>query len=412
MSNVRQVSINQLKLPAVLTAFFSNKLKGGTSFFLFFFVFFGFHALVRAFFPIYIKNLGFSPFEIAVITSVEDLANLFASLAVIGILSRLFSSRQIVIGGLSLKVLFFIPFFWISSFWKVTLAWFLLLFVSRSPLVCAESAAVQASFNQRISYGRCRIGGSLGFVVFTVLIGLLFDIYGVSSILCLGLLILLGLLITAIKVRDVFSAEVSQMPGSRLKIFQNITAGITPTARLFLLVQFLVWSGNAVFYTYFSIYLQELGWSGAGLSGAWAVAVFSEVVVYFFFEALERQFSLSGLFRISIVATALRWFVVGTISATPIILLSQLLHAFTIAGFITSSNRLMHLLLGEGYRGNGQALLIAVGPGLGVFIGRIVAGSSANWLPASVGYGPIFFGAALVVLIAYLIAHRIEYPDS
>ena len=377
---------------------------------IFYFCFFAFHSVNRSFFPIHCRDaLGFGEFEIALVTGAEDLANAFGPPLMMQLAHSRVTSRTLAIACSILAFLAFLPLFQFSAFTLVLLFWFLCLFATRAPIVLVEAAAIRDSARGLLNFGRVRIWGSFGFIGGTFGLGFLVDTVGVTSILTVGVFLLTLVVAASFYTGKALRGDLPvKEEESSDKFLKYLFCRDALPVWKFLLVVTLLWSSHAVLYTYFSLFLKDIGWSGTMISTAWGMGVAAELFVFYFFDNLEKRFSLVTMLRFCLLCALIRWSVLGSTTSTPLILLAQTLHSFSLIGFHVASMKLMFRLLPEPFKDRGQGLLAAVALGFGVFAGRLLAGFGATLLPEGTPLNVLFLGAAVFAGIAALLSFRLR----
>ncbi len=373
---------------------------------MFYAVYFSFVAIEVAYFPLHFKRLSFDYFQIALLTAISNVATVFSPFVALHLSHFKFSPRNLVLLTSGAGFFMFLPLLSISNFLPVALFWFLSLFFLRVPLIFVESVAIKDSFSKQLNYGKTRLWGSFGFIVATLCGGKCIDLFGEEVIGVLGTVFLFGLFLTTLIVRNDLSATPGKHEhgdrGLRTLFFLPERSAFVPL----LVSAALAWAAMAVLYVYFSLYLQALGWSGKLTAIAWSVGVLAEVLTLLYFDTIEKYLSLRTIFRLSLIISVVRWTVLAATDSVALILLSQTLHAFSFGTTQLASMKLIYRLLPEDYRGRGQGILLALGPGTGLIIGRMLAGVGTKVfspLPLNV----LFLGAAVLSLLAYRVSRKI-----
>ena len=374
------------------------KISKSTSYSLFYFAVYCFVAYQVAFFPLFLKSLSLSSFEIALICAAATLGTVSGPPIALRLAHNSIAGHSLFPSYLLFALIAFLPIFFSSQLLTLSLFWFLCSAATKSAQALLDARAVRESVERRLIFERVRLWGSLGFVVSTVLLGILYDAIGDSAILFSGAALLL--------INFLFGKPTSAYwkKENSLAKYESSTLESNYRKQLFqlLLVNVLIWSSHQVLYIYYSIYLKELGWSGVSISVAWTVGVLSEILVFLAFRHLESRFSLSAILKLSVVLTTLRWFLIYYSSYTPLLYFAQVLHAFSFGTFYLSSVKLVFQILPDKLRDRGQGYLMASGLGLGSLAGRIIAGFASTHLSIP----QLFLGAALVAALSYPVARN------
>ena len=125
---------------------------------------------------------------------------------------------------------------------------------------------------------------------------------------------------------------------------------------------------------FFSIHLENLGYSGVFIGAAWALASVAEIVVMLTSERIFKRFSYQNILILTFVVAGGRWILMGLATSAPLILFAQLLHALTYGAFHVASILYMDELSPEDAKTTGQAINNAVTYGMGIMAGFLFTG--------------------------------------
>jgi PPP family 3-phenylpropionic acid transporter len=132
---------------------------------------------------------------------------------------------------------------------------------------------------------------------------------------------------------------------------------------------------HGAYYTFFSIFLEDQGYSRSFVGWMWALGVLAEVILFIFVYRLFDRFEAYQLFAVSLLITALRWVLLAEFADyTTVLWLSQLLHAASFGLFHASAIHLIHDWFPGSLQGRGQALYAGLSFGLGGAIGSVLSG--------------------------------------
>ncbi len=363
-----------------------------SSYYLFYFAILG---ATVPYWNLYLLDIGFTPLEIGWITAITLAVRVVAP-NLWGWLADRTGQRMVVVRwGMGLALASFLlvamdtRFVWIavtmtlfSFFWNACLAQF-------------EANTMNHLDGQNSRYGLLRLWGSIGFIGVVGGGGVLLERYGIGLLIPLVEILIVGALIASLLV-----------PGHPGKTHQHSQQSLfsvlkQPRVILFLLVVMLMQASHGPYYTFFSIYLESLGYSRGLVGYLWALGVVAEVGV---FILLARWLPVLGVSRVlffSMVLAVLRWLIIGMAADSMVLLLlAQLLHAATFGAFHAAAIAQVHELFSGRNQGRGQALFSSVGFGLGGALGGLYSGYAWE------GLGPTgaFLIAALLAAIGALLA--------
>ena len=243
---------------------------------------------------------------------------------------------------------------------------------------------------QRARYSQVRLWGSLGFIFTGTGLGLVFDYYPVSTLPLALLACAVATWLASLWVPDIATPTRQDADSSVWQILK-----LTPVWSFFL-AHFLLQLSHAPYYTFYSIFLEEHGYSRAHIGWLWGVGVFAEVGIFVVMHRLLPWVGEQRLMLISVLLAALRWLMIGYyVDNVLMIWLAQLLHAASFATFHAAAMARIYRYFGDGNQGQGQAIYSMLW-GTGVAIGSWWVGMV--WAPDT---GPMVFSlAAALCLLA------------
>lgn len=278
----------------------------------------------------------------------------------------------------------------------------LLMFIHTSAMMPMSEAALAhlvstgGDFDSR-RYGRVRLWGSLGFLVTVFVAGAWFEHQGMQSFpsWAVGSLVALNLSVWWLpKQRE--PTHHSDAPLPVMDVLRQ------PRVQWFFATVFFHVLSHIGIYVFFSLYLDELGYSKTMIGVLWAVSVAAEIVWFFTQSRWLPKFSLSGwlllcagamVLRMGLTTWAADWLLA--------LLLAQLLHALTFATQHTVCIALLSAYFPGRLRGRGQALYASIGYGVPGVLGALGGGALSDALGLSAVYAVSIGTAAVACGCAY-----------
>ena len=362
----------------------------------YFFYFAALGALVP-YWGLYLKQLGFSAIEIGELMAIP-MATKFLAPYVWGWIGDHLGQRMAIVRlGSLLTSLIFLSVFWLHGFWELGLAMALFNFFWNAVLPQFEAVTLQYLKERVARYTRIRVWGSIGFIITVLLLGMAVDQAGPRVILPVLFGVYLCIWISTLFIRD---PDPGSYAGAQPSI---ITVLRQPPVIAFFLVCFLLQAGHGTYYTFYSIFMEEAGYSKTLIGQLWALGVVAEVVIFLFMHRLLRHFGARKMLLISLLLAAARWVLIGNYPDSLItMLLAQTLHAATFGSFHASAIHLVHHYFTGRHQGRGQALYSSLSFGAGGAIGSLYSG----FLWDSAGPSLAFGMSAGITLLAFVIAWR------
>lgn len=362
-----------------------------------YFFYFAVLGIFLPYFNLYCYNLGFSGAQIGALSAVRSLVMVVSSIIWGFLADRFHLRRRIYIICSAASALTWLLFFTTTDFWLMLL--FTVIYVCfYAPIIAFLEAFTmdQLEFRKE-SYGRIRAWGSVSFILVVIFLGRAIDLFSIRLIL---LLILVGSLLQALgslRMPRFDSADRSLIPQAGGYLLNRHVA-------IFLLCGFLMLVSHGTYYGFFSIHLENLGYSRTFIGLTWAVASMAEIIVMIKSEFVFKRFTLERVIVFSFAVAVLRWLILCIVHSPALVLLAQLLHAVTYGTFHMAGILYIDRLTNEKTKTIGQVANNAVQYGLGLMTGFFLNGflyertGSAVLFLVSAGIaatgGAIFWGYA------------------
>jgi len=335
--------------------------------------YFAYFAVLGVFVPyigLFLDGRGLNSEEIglllALVTGMRIVGpSLWASLAV---------RRQDPIGvmrfGAVLATIGWLSSFYDGGYWPLVagLALYSLCWTAILPQL--ESSAFYYLDNNTSRYSKVRTAGSVGYIVLVMLGGWWFQHTGPQMLPHSALLFLL-LMLGTLWLLPKFSLE--NTADSQPFQFRHLW---THSAFVkFMLGAFFMQMSFAPFYTFFTLYTRDLGYSGSDAGLFIALAVAAEIVAFYFAGRILQGRSYQKLLGLCYGLTAIRWLMVAYLADSGWLLAaSMLLHAFSFAIAHSCAMQFIQQFFPQSQRSRGQALYAGLIYGGGGALGAYVAG--------------------------------------
>lgn len=343
----------------------------------FYFFYFALLGAVAPFMPLYLEYLGFSPARIGELLALPMLMRCLAPNLWGWLGDRTGRRLLIVRWGALLTLAGFALIFIRQDYAWLALVMLLHAFFWHAILPQFEVLTFGHLKNQPERYSKIRLWGSVGFIVTVVLMGRVFDAYGLGGYPALVCLIMLGILLSSMLV----PAADGQEPRAHESSGQGLVTILKHRAVwVFYLGVMLMQVSHGPYYSFLSIYLGELGYSRMATGWLWSLGVLAEIVLFMLMPRILLRFSVRQVLLASFLLAAIRWLMLGHLAdQIAWLLLIQLLHAATFGSFHTAAMQFVQQQFPVGRQGMGQALYVSLS-GVGAAIGALYAGYL--WQPA------------------------------
>ena len=344
---------------------------------------------------LYLQGEGFSAAQIGLLMAVPQITKLGAPNLWGWLADRTGQRLRVIQGGNLAAALVFISVFFVDGFWAMLAVLAGFSFFWNAVLAQFEVVTLSLLGDRSHRYALVRLWGSVGFIVAVLLLGAALDYLPVTLVpwtllVLLWILWLCTLAIPALPARRPAKARTSLLAMLRRR-----------DVHVFLACAFLMQFSHGPYYTFYTIYLDELGISRGQAGMLWALGVLAEVLLFLVMPRLLTGFSLRSLLVISLLLASLRWLLIGTLAEQMAVLVfAQLLHAASFGSFHATAIAWVHQHFGGEHAGQGQALYASFGFGAGWAVGASLSGLMWERLGADsylIAAGAALLGAVLAL---------------
>jgi len=362
-----------------------------SGFYLFYFASLG--ALIP-YWSLYLKSLDFSITEIGQLMALLMATKIVAP-NVWGWIADHTGQRMAIIRIASLlAAITFAGVFVSNTFWWLALVLMAFSFFWNATLPQFEATTMNHLGDEMHRYSGIRLWGSVGFILAVTGLGALLGHYSITVLpyILLGLFVLIWLNSLCVPESAAGHLPLDQKPLRKVLL--------RPVVLALLCVCFLVQVSHGAYYTFFSLYMENLGYSTTVIGQLWALGVFSEIGIFLLMPVLLPRFGARRLLLLAVVLTTLRWLLTAFFADNlAIITFSQTLHAASFGLYHAVMIFLIHSLFTGTHQGRGQALYSSLSFGAGGAAGSLASG----YLWTGLGPQAIFLMAAASSLCAVVV---------
>ena len=358
------------------------------------------------FFPSYLRALGLSGPEVALVLGVGPLFHLGVPLAWGWLADRLRRPDWLLRLACAGACLALLPLVWARDLPAVLASYALHQLFAVPILALLDSLALAEVRRSGGEYARLRLWGSASFLVICSGAGYLFTLRERTDAEPLvPLMMSAGYGLAALAALRIRSDPADRPPRPHLGDLRALLA-----SRRFLFILILAplhWATLAPYHAYLGILALERGFPPATVGHAFAVSVVAEILAFYFFRRLAGRASLAALLAIASLATAARWLLVARSTSAGALIALQSLHALSFGVFWGAAMAWVASCVPPALRATGQALFTTVVFGLGNLVGYAGAGLLYDPKGAASGGGgpaPAFVAAGFVALIPFALA--------
>ncbi len=324
-----------------------------SGFYLFYFAALG--ALVP-YWGLYLKSLGFDVTQIGQLIAIL-LATKIVAPNVWGWIADHTGHRMAIVRMASLlAAISFAGVYLGSSYWWLAGVMTAFSFFWNAALPQFEATTMTHLGNETHRYSGIRLWGSVGFIITVALLGPLLDAWGTGLLPAIVLALFVLIWISSIAVPETAAGHLPLGQQPLLQVLRR------PLVLSLLTVCFLVQASHGPYYAFYTLYLEDAGYSTAFVGQLWALGVVAEIGVFLLMPMLLPRFGARY-------------------------------HAVAIF--------MIHMLFTGTHQGRGQALYSSISFGAGGAAGSLVSG----YLWTGIGPQAMYLMAAAISLVATAVVY-------
>lgn len=353
---------------------------------LYYFFYFAFIGVFSPYFTLYLQGLSLSATDIALLMSQMQLMRLLAP-TFWGWLADKRGRRVDIIRLSALcACVGFTGFFLTDHFLLMFVPMTLMAFFWSASLPLVESLTFAHLGQQHHRYSQIRVWGSVGFIVAVLLGGALLDTLPISNVPAMVFVVLIGILIMAFKVPE--GLHIPRTGAAEAADEALASLGSVMRERrvwMLLLACFLMSSAHGVYYVFYSIHLDALGYSKGMIGLLWSLGVLVEIGLFMLMAPLMKRYSLRALLLATYAVAVVRFLFIGWGGESLLLLLiAQTMHGVTFGVHHAASIAAVNQWFPRHIHARGQALYSSLSFGGGGLFGGIISG--LVWEPLGAGW--------------------------
>ena len=267
----------------------------------FYFFYYAFIGMFAPYWSLYLKSIHFDAVEISILLSVQPVMRMIAP-NLWGWLADHTGKRLYVLKiAATLSAVFYMGVFFTTSFWGMLAVLALMSFFWSASMPLVEATTLSYLGKHSTRYGRIRSWGSIGFIMTVVGLGYAFDHIAIAWLLWAGLVCEVGILLFS---RQIPHTEVAAHHTDTLPIKQIV---FKPRVMALLGACFCMSMAHGPYYTFYSIYLVDHGYSKSAIGGLWALGVICEIAVFFVMPWLANRYGYTRILLVSFACAVVRF---------------------------------------------------------------------------------------------------------
>ncbi len=350
-----------------------------------------------------LKMHNFRAYEIGLLLGIFEITGIFGPLITGWVADKLGKYRIIL---LVLTIGSALSFMFLRTQLNfITAAFLLILFgMMYRPIASLTDALASRTLPDLVrQYGSARIWGSIGFVV----ISFFYQFWGfldtsspvrivsVFTVL-MGALFLSNLTLPKIQI----SRKRKHEPGERANLWYIIKSMPLPFW-IGISSAFIIKMGMSGYYSFFSIYLNEI-YNIKGISGIWGIGALAEIPVVLWGSRFVVRYGVAKMLGLAALGTTLRMIIYAMVPPVPIMLAAQLLHALSFG--------LLHItiivLINQQIKDKSRALAMAIFGGISYGLSGFLGSSISGFIVESYGFSVMYYFCGILTFGAVFLIFR------
>ena len=353
------------------------------------FSFYGANTMIVSFLPLLLTYRGLSRQEVGWVLAIGPAVSIVAQLFW-GYISDKFQTVKNVLIITLIGLLISSVFYFQAQTLMLILCFSIIYYFFQSSIApLSDSLAQRQAEEIGISFGSIRTWGSIGFAVFSILVGEIIDWTGIQYLIIPYFIMASITLILSTRVKDVTIKKAAIQLKDLHKLFKNAPLII------FLVVLSLVSITHRMNDSYMSLFISDLGGGDNIVGLAWFIGVVSEALVIAFSGRWLKNLHPLIWITTSGCIYALRWIIYSLIANPMLIVAFQVLNGFSYGIFFVMSFQYVSRLIPEQLQTTGHLLYSTVIFG----ISGIIASLGGGYLFEQFGGSTLYFVMAILALL-------------
>jgi PPP family 3-phenylpropionic acid transporter len=357
------------------------------------FLFYAAMACLMPFLVLYFRQLGFTGFQIGLLTGLSPLVSIIAIPFWTSFADKTHHHKFVLSLAITSAVILAPVFLIVKTFVPMIALAALYSFLTAPIVSLVDNATMTMLADEKEKYGRVRVGGTIGWALTAPVAGVLIDRFGLKfSFWSYAVVMLAALFVCQPFIFGQADARVQIKGGIRTLLANR-------RWMLFLGLGFVGGMGIASVNNYLSLYMTQGGANKTLIGVASAMATFSELPVLFFGDRLLKRFRAQGLFVLAIAVYAVRLLLYAVSDLPAVILPFQLLNGLTFPALWMAGVSLAHENAPRGMGATAQGLFGSVVMGFGNGVGGLLCGT----LFGAIGGQGMYLIIGMIVLAGLMI---------
>lgn len=344
---------------------------------------------------LYLKSINFNAEQIGILSAIVVSTKVFSTYFGGWVVDHAGQRIRVIRLTSLFSILSFIAVLFVKDFLALVCIMFLFSFFWSVSLPQIDAATLSYLGKSSHTYTVIRIWGSIGFITIVWSLGVAFETLSITYV---PLILLISMVMVWLLTLTIPNTPPEQHNYSEESLKEVLHK---PKVIALLLACFLMLASHGPYYTFYSIYLEDHGYSSSFIGRMWALGVVAEVILFLFMHYLITIFGLRKLFLLSLLLASFRWSLIAfCVNNLMLLGMAQLLHAATFGIYHATAIQYIHKYFRGKLQGRGQGLYSSSSFGAGHAMGSLFAGYGWDTLGATV----CFLISSVLAFTAMIIA--------
>ena len=327
---------------------------------------------------VYFNEVGISGLQIGIIMSIAPIM-VFLVQPMWGVVADRWGRHRTLLFAMFLASFAILGYVWNGGFWFF-LFWTVIVAFATNPIGTLLDSIIldYVKEKQDSSYGRFRMFGAIGWMISAPIVGSIITGRSITLIFPISMAVMLLGWLTGFLRRDKSKVKVAIEEAS----WENLSQVLRNWRLIiFLAIAFFYGIGTAPIWSFYGVYLRDIGASRQLMGVAFGLDAAIELPFYFFSNVFVKRFGARRVLTFAILMFTIRLFLYSFIS-TPVLAVSvELMHGLTFSLFVVSAVEYVNELVPTAWRATGQSLYAAACFGAGTLAGNTLAGYLYDQMP-------------------------------
>jgi PPP family 3-phenylpropionic acid transporter len=344
------------------------------------------------FFPLYLDNLNFSKTNIGLILAIPPIITLFAQpfWGYIGDRAKYKNNILLIIAigggicyfllGLNVSIIYIFIMFALFAFFQ-------------SPYISiSDTITLEILKKSKFTYGPVRIGGTIGFAITVLTLGLILK-ENIKGIFLITLIIFFLAILTIRKMPKIEGHQNKENPVSVRLLLKN------KNLMQILILNMVIFITIMFFEAFFALDFKEMGASTSLYGRAMFTVAMFEIPFLIFAKKIIIKFSIKKILLIATLLTAIRWLLHFLITDINIVIWFGVLSGLALPAFFFTTVIYISEVVPKELRSSGQTLYGLLAWGAGKAIACIFGG----FILDAFSFKTVYFSFFIICSIAFLV---------